>query len=238
MSALSSQVALGLIVAAAASAQTPRPMDLANPAARWVAVRALVAPSDAADGRLSPPARAWYEPGATPGERVVSVPGPEVERVFFADRKAVASSFSDFVWVLDAASGHVLAASFSGAIDEPVEIGPLHTSVEVSIAASFSTRMPGGYRRPHRIAGRSVIAYCADARHRDCTAVATAAYDPESGRVRANGAVCATWRSLRTLAYTSLGQAWFTELESEDAPPRRPRRAPLLLAAEGAPPAC
>jgi hypothetical protein len=235
---LSTLVTTGLLVAGAARATTFQPMDLTNPEARWVTVRALIASSDATHGRLSQPVRAWYGPGATPRERVVIIPGSEVERVFFADRNAVERSFSDFVWTFDAATGDVISASFSGAVSEPIRIGPIRTSVEVSIAAFFSTRMPGGYEKPHRIAGRDVISYCADVRQPDCTGVATAVYDPESGWVRANGAVCATWRSLRTLAYTSLGQARFSELRGEDEPPGRPRSAPLLLAAEDAPPAC
>jgi hypothetical protein len=235
---LSALVAVGLLLASTAGAATAQPMDLANRKARWVIVQALITSSDTRQGHLSRPARAWYRVGATPGERVVIVPGPEVERVFFADRQAVEHSFSDFVWTLDATSGHVISASFSGAVREPIRIGPIRTAVEVSIEASFSTHMPGGYGQPHRIAGRTVIRYCGDARRPDCTAVATAAYDPESGWVRANGAVCATWRSLRTLAYTSLGQARFSELPGGDEPPRRLPSAPLVLVAEPAPPAC
>ena len=122
MSALSSQVALGLIVAAAASAQTPRPMDLANPAARWVAVRALVAPSDAADGRLSPPARAWYEPGATPGERVVSVPGPEVEQ-HLRRRAVVGRALGDDGEDVDGERLGELRAEWRGEVRHLVERG-------------------------------------------------------------------------------------------------------------------
>jgi len=98
--------------------------------------------------------------------------------------------------------------------------------------------MTGGYRQPHRVAGRKVITYCGDQRHPDCTAVATSAYDPGSGQVRANGAVCATWRSIQTLAYTALGHARFSEPSGRDALPGRPQRDSLVLATEAAPPAC
>lgn len=186
-------------------------MDLARRQARWVTVEAVITSPDATHERLSQPARAWYEVGARPGERIVTVPGHEVERVLFADRTPVDGSFSDFVWVFDATTGHVVSASLSGSISEPIRLGPLRTAAEVSIEILVSTRISGGYQPPHRIAGKTVIGYCADPSLPDCHPVPIAAYDRASGWVRSAGAVCASWRSLRTLAYTSLGQARFTE---------------------------
>ena len=234
-------VAIAFLLAGIGRATAVQPMDLANPEARWVSVQVVTTSPGDPHPRLSPPARAWYELGPQAGERLITVPGSEVEAVLFADRSPVDRSFSDFVWILDAESGHVSAASFSGRVHEPVEIGPLRTAAQVSIAVLLSTHMPGGYQRPRRIAGRTVIGYCADSGRPDCSGVAGAVYDAESGWVRANGAVCASWRSLRTLAYTSLGHARFAELRpgpSPSAPPQRARAAPPRAAAHTGAPTC
>lgn len=225
MKALSILITILIPLAAATRANANDPMDLARTEARWISVQVINALPGERHPRPGPPARAWYAVGDRPGERVVTVPGPEVERIFFANRSPVDRSFSDFVWVFDAETGHVLSASFTGMVSEPVWIGPLQATARVAIAARLSTRMPGGYRRPRRIAGRTVTGYCADSDLPECTAVEPAAYDPETGWVRANGAVCASWRSLRTLAYTTMGQARFLELNAYGAP-ERPVRMP------------
>ena len=234
-------VAIAVLLAGPGAAVADPPMDLARREARWVTVQVDSTSPGEGRPRLSHPAKAWYEVGARPSERVVTVPGSEVERVLFAGRRPATGSFSDFVWHFDAATGHVEEASFSGVVTEPIRIGPLRTVARVSIEVLLSTRMPGGYRRPRHVAGRTVTDYCADSDRSGCTAVATATYDPESGWVRANGAVCASWRAFRTLVYTSMGQARFAELEPavpRDQPALPPEHAPLLWAAGGGEPAC
>ncbi len=193
-------------------------MELARLEPRWVTVQVVTTIPGDRELRLSEPAIAWYQADPGSRRRTVTVPGSQVERVFFANRSPVDHSFSDFVWVFDAATGHVSSASFSGLVDERIRVGPLRTSARVAIAVEVSTHVPGGYLAPRELAGRTVVGYCPDPTQAGCTAVASTVYDPESGWVRANGAVCAAWHSLRTLAYTSLGQAKFREL---DLSPRR-----------------
>lgn len=217
MKRLARLTAIAALVGAGSAAAGP-PMDLARREHRWVEVRVVTTPPDARRPRLSQPARAWYTVGPRPHQRTVTVPGPSVERAFFADRRPLRQSFTDFVWVFDASTGHVVSAGFSGEVVEPVRFGPFQASARVSIAIALSTLAPGGYREPRELAGRRVFGYCADPEHPDCTSVASAAYDPGSGWVEANGAVCASWRSLRTLAYTSLGRARFAELRPHGGP--------------------
>ncbi|MGH0031646.1 MAG: hypothetical protein ACQGVC_17785 [Myxococcota bacterium] len=241
MKVRSTLVAIAALVAGTGAATAAPPMDLARPDARRVTVQTVTTLPGRARPSLSEPVQAWYETGSHPGERVVTIPGSEVERVLMAGRRPVAGSFSDFRWRFDAATGHVEEASFSGVVSEPIRIGPLRASAHVSIAVVLSTRMPGGYRRPRRVAGRTVVDYCGDPGRAGCTAVETAAYDPASGWVRANGAVCARWRALRTLAYTSMGRARFAELEpvgTPDAPVLRLERAARLRVAAGEAPSC
>jgi hypothetical protein len=186
-------------------------MDLERLEPRWVEVQVVTTSPGDPVPRFSEPVAAWYE--AEEAWRTVTIPGGAVERIFFAERSPVEQCFSDFVWVFDAATGHVTSASFSGLVDEPIRIGPVRSSARVRILVALSTRVTGGYDAPRELAGRTVIAYCPDVERAGCTAVTSSTYDPESGWVRANGAVCAVWHSFRTLAYTSLGQARFRELD-------------------------
>lgn len=242
MKELSALVAIAILFAVAERATALEPMDLSRRTARWITVQVVTSAPGEAKPRLSEPVHAWYEVGSRPGERVITVPGPEVERVFLAERRPIEDSFSDFVWVFDATTGHVSSASFSGSLDEPVRIGPFQTRARVSITVVLSTRFSGGYRRQRRIAGRTVVGYCAELLRTDCTPAASAAYDPSSGWVRANGAVCATWRTFHTLAYTQLGWARFAEKEPHGkpiAPPQSFDVSPLGMgAAEAGEPTC
>ena len=222
-----------LLVGALALATPPRAvaekaMDLARAESRWVSVQVTTSLPGQDPQRLSDAVRAWYAPVRGTSRRTVRVPGALVERSLLAERQPVAGSFSDFVWVFEAATGHVLSASFAGRIDEPVRIGPFRSSARVSIVTHLSTRVMGGYRVVRQIAGHTILGFCRASRDAACVPVTGAAYDRSSGWVRANGAVCASWRSLRTLAYTSLGHARFRELQPGDertgAPPPRPKR--------------
>ncbi|MBW2229926.1 MAG: hypothetical protein JRH17_06035 [Deltaproteobacteria bacterium] len=205
--------AIVLLFAGTTQATAGEAMDLARLESRWVALQVVTTIPGDPEPHLSGPALGWYEAGPGKTQRSVTVPGPEVERIFFADRSPVDHSFSDFVWVFDVVTGHVVSASFSGLVDEPIRIGPIRSSVRVSILVELSTRAAGGYRAPRELAGRTVIDYCPDPTRLGCTEVPGAVYDSESGWVSANGGVCAVWRSLSTHAYTSIGQARFQELD-------------------------
>ena len=200
-----------------------QPMDLGRQESRWVEVQVATALPGDREPRLSAPALGWYEVGPGSTQRTVRVPGAEVERIFLADRHPVERSFSDFVWIFDARTGHVQSASFSGLVDQPIRLGPLQLWARVSIAVELSTLVTGGYSKPHPLGGQTVVGYCPDSTAQGCTAVSPSVYETATGWVRANGAVCAAWHSLRTLAYTSLGHARFQELEpgEEVAGPRK-----------------
>jgi hypothetical protein len=219
---------LASLVLADARPAASQPMDLASLQSRWVRVEVVLSPPDVSGRRLSEPALAWYESGPGPTQRTVIVPSAVVERVLLADRNPVDRSFSDYVWVFDATTGHVVSASFSGLVDERLRLGPIDVSARVSISAVLTSLAAAGYRAPTSFESRSVVGFCADPGAAGCTEVASSGLDPSSGWVRANGPVSATWRSLEVHAFTPLGHARFLEQQ-----PDRGRSDVLLTDAAG-----
>lgn len=212
-----------LALVGAAQGAAAEPMDLARSGSRWVAVQVVTSAAGEEPLTLSPPARGWLQ--ARPGSRrrTVTIPGRAVERRFFGAHRPVAGSFSDFVWVFHADTGHVVSASVSGRVNEIVRLGPFEASVQVAIIAWLSSAASGGYGPVRLVAGRPLRPWCADPQLPGCTRVAAAAYDPRTGRVRALGPVCASWRTRRTQAFSWLGHARFREEpQRAEAPEARP----------------
>ena len=164
------------------------------------------------DGDYEAPCPAWLEPGPAEGQVTVSVASPIVERVLFGEVQGVPGSFSDFVWVFDAASGDVVSASVSGRVIETLRIGAFSRRVEAALDARMSTRAIAGYAPPRRRLGQRIFEFCADAGDPACTLVPAAPYDARTGYVNAVGAVLARSVGFETRTFSPLGEARFAEL--------------------------
>lgn len=202
-------VLLGLALARPTLA---KPMQLGDASPRWVVVQITTSPPGSPERIFAPPIRARLTPGPEAGQLSVAIPARDVERVLLSDRRPVAGTFDDFVWVFDQSSGHVVSAQMGGTVRESLQLGILRSEVPVRIEARLSTLARGGYATPRRVFGRQVVGFCADPAAPGCTAVEPAAYDTDEGSVNAVGHVCASWTKLRTRAFTSLGRARFEEL--------------------------
>jgi len=212
-----------LLLAPAASAE---PMDLDNPAPRWITVRFEVSPSARPlqrDAHYTPPLPAWLEPGALPGEVKVTVAGKLVERHMMDDQEPLPGSFSDFVWTFDQRTGHVRSATLSGVILKRVPLGLSDLVVETPIHVAMDTASPAGYGRTKRLFGHRILDFCEPTTSKRCQAVRPTLYDPETGYVNALGRVSADAQVARIRSYSPLGEAVFSEAEPQ-------------LASEGTPP--
>mgnify|MGYP005839101035 CR=1 FL=1 len=205
----------GLLVATAASAV---PLDLDDPTPRWIEVRFETSPANA-PGRLdqewSVARPAYLEPAA--GGRVrIEVPAEILEtHLQTTGTDAVPGTFGSFVWTLDAATGHVVEASLTGRIREPVALGPMRTTVEVQIQVEMTTLGSGGFRPESSYLGKKAHAFCEsslEAAH-DCTLVPPRPLHPDSGYVNAIGSVRAATPFVRLRAFSPLGEARFSERE-------------------------
>lgn len=199
--------------------QRPAPVDLREPRARAIQVRFEVSPPDA-PGRLArawtEPARAWLAPGPEPGRVGIRVPAHSMEEVLAA-YDPVPGSFSDFLWRLDRASGHVLSASFTGTLRRPVDLGLWATRVETDIRVDMDTRRRAGFLPGEHRFGHLFFGHC-EPPDAGCTLVEPRPYDPATGYVNAVGAIRARglgW--LRVESFSPLGEALFREAPAADA---------------------
>jgi hypothetical protein len=219
----------GAALAAAAlgaSAAAAEPMNLANPEPRAVWVRFEVSPPEhptRTDALYSPALPAQLAPGPLPGQLSVTVPGRLVERHLLADHAPVPGSFSDFVWVFDAQSGHVRSARVSGVLVQSVRVGLGTWSVAAPIRIEMDTASPAGFEDARQLFGRSVHRFCVPNASRGCQAVAARPYDPATGYVNALGAISADSGLVQIRSFSPLGEAVFSEAEptlaAESPPP-------------------
>lgn len=198
--------------------ERPVPVDLRDRRPRAIEVRFEVSPPDA-PGRLATswtkPAPAWLAPSEEPGQVGIRVGARTMERVLAA-YDPVPGSFSDFVWRLDGASGHVLSASFTGTLQRPVDLGPWTTRVETDISVDMDTRHRAGFLPGRHRFGHLLFEHCR-ASDAGCTLVPPRPYDPETGYVNAIGAILARglgW--LRVTSFSPLGEALFREVDAAD----------------------
>jgi hypothetical protein len=205
---------LGMAGSLLARAAAADPVDLGNPQPRWISMRFAAAPE---------PVFAWLEPGPRPGLVTVSVPASTVEAKLLGGEHPVAGSFTDFVWILDAASGDVLRADLAGRVIHELEWGFASFEADVELHIHLDTLHPAGFTPPRRLFGRPMRAYCTA--QDDCTPVAPVRYRAREGEVRAVGSACARWRGLRTRAFSTLGEARLSETSGglrAAAPPSPP----------------
>jgi hypothetical protein len=203
-----------LLCAALAGSAAAQPMNLADGRPRWVTVRFEVSPAEApgrTDSVYSPPVAAWLEPADEPGQLRVRIRGRDVEAQLLARERPIPGSFSDFVWIFDAASGEVRSATLSGTVLRTVGLGPAHWTVAAHIRARMDTRQAVGFTAPAGMLGLDVWRACTDPSQGDCTLVEPRPYDPASGYVNAVGEIAADSALVETHAFSPLGEAIFSE---------------------------
>jgi hypothetical protein len=223
---------LSLLPALLAPGRAPaEPVDLTDARPRAVSVRFEASPDDAPGAlaaRWGPWLGAWLEP-ETGGRARVTVPGALLERHVFADYAPRPGSFSDYVFRFDVATGHVLAAGFSGALVRRLRLGLLRLDSEVELRASMTTLAPAGFAPGRRILGELVFRYCEPAeREGECTAVAPRPYDPATGYVNAVGVLLGRTGLVTSRSFSPLGEA---ELREGEPPAEEPLEEPTLAAA-------
>ena len=212
-------VAAAAVIAAVAAAAAAEPVDLRERRARPVQVAFEISPPHLPaqlDHHYSERALAWLEPGPGAGEVTIGVSGPDMERVLAAF-EPVPGSFGDFVWIFDAATGHVLSARLVGAFHQHLSLGFLRTTVVADVVARMTTLHGAGFLPPRAQLGHVLFEHCAgdDAQ---CNVVAPRAYDPATGYVNAVGSISA--RSIGGLGaetFSPLGEAVFNELREDSA---------------------
>ncbi len=209
----------GLLVATAASAV---PLDLEDPTPRWIEVRFETSPADE-PGRLDQEwsvARPAYLEPADGGRIRIEVPAEILEtHLQTTGTDAVPGTFGSFIWTLDVATGHVVEASLAGRIREPIDLGPMRTTVEVQIQVEMTTMRSGGFRPESSYLGKKAHRFCESALEasHECTLVPPLPLHPDSGYVNAIGSVRAATPFVRLRAFSPLGEARFSEREDRQS---------------------
>jgi hypothetical protein len=229
MSAISRTALLALLLSqAAASAE---PMDLTDPQPRWVSVRFEVSPAQhpgQLDTIYSQEFPAWFAPDPMENRVRVSVNGRIVEQYLLAEYRPVEGSFSDYIWVFEASSGHVVSATIVGKLIKTLDWGFFTSEVEASIRIQMATRSEtgappaAGFTPPRSRLGHLLFQFCTLTDGNDCTLVSAAPYDARSGYVNAVGPISARSTGFTTDAFSPLGEARFSEISaapSVSAPP-------------------
>lgn len=198
-----------------AGAAAAQPLDLSDPTPRWVEVSFESSPAEL-PGQLAavwtPRYPARLRPGLRDGWVTVAVPPEVVEKVLLRRVDPEPGSFGPFVWVFDAASGHVITAEFAGAVNRKLDLGLLHPRVRAEIRASMDTLRPAGFRPARRLLGQVVFEHCRPGPDdRDCRAVLPTPLDPVTGYVNAVGMVQARGFGYTTRSFSCLGEARFFE---------------------------
>ncbi|MEZ4330537.1 MAG: hypothetical protein R3F35_02205 [Myxococcota bacterium] len=224
---------LGLVaLAVAPEPARADPLELENPTPRRIEVRFEVSPADQ-PGRLdaiwSPPRSARIEAGDSPDRLQIRIPASEMEQHLRSTGTAVIpGTFSDFVWVLDRATGEVLSSRLEGRIHERIAVGPFATRVAVGIRVDMSTSARAGFRTTRAPFGVETHAYCAPNEGSEpCVAVASHRFDPRDGYVNAVGVIRAATPVAEVRAFSPLGEVRFSEQPvlppvAAPGPPERP----------------
>jgi len=191
------------------------PLDLHDARARPVQVVFELSPPEAPgrlDSHYSDPTRAWFEHGPEPGQATVRITSFSMEEVLVR-HQPIPGSFSDFVWLFDVHTGHVLSASVTGKFRKEVDWGLFSTHVETDTETRLSTRGRAGYRAPRTRLGHVVFEFCID--ESECTNVPPRPYDFFTGYVNAVGSIHArVVGGVRTTTFSPLGEAILSEIEA------------------------
>ena len=191
------------------------PLDLRDTASRPVEVVFEISPSDS-PGRLDTsyggPTRGWFEHGPAKGQATVRIPPAEMERAL-TRHHPVPGSFSDFVWIFDVATGHVLSARVSGQFLKEVDWGFFSTDVVTETETRLGTRLRAGFRPPESRFGHLVFEFCIE--EQNYTGVSPRPYDPFTGYVNAVGSISASTKvGARTVSFSPLGEAIWSEVDT------------------------
>jgi hypothetical protein len=213
---------MGLALLLPSARALGEPVDLSDPSPRWVAVSVDRSPevgADRQDADFSPWLPGWLapEPGA-PARLRVRVDGALVEQHLFGGQDLRKGSFSDYALLLDAATGHVLEASYTGVVSRRLQIGPLRLSREVELRASMTTLASAGYEAPRDMLGEVVLHHCQTAAP-GCTLVVPAPYDPATGLLHAVGALEGRSGPFRAHLFAPFGQVRLQEMAPEESEP-------------------
>jgi len=192
------------------------PVDLGNPAPRWVKIAFEVSPRDRPgqiDTHYTPKIDAWLE--TVPSGRIrVTIDRGDVERILLADQHPIAGSFSDFVWIFDAETGEVLSATMSGAFEKAVDWGLFESKVRANIEVDMTTRHDVGFKPARRWMGQEFFATCRSIDEKHCTQVRARGYDPERGYVNAIGDLQVRFGEVVLHTFSPLGEAKLYEVAS------------------------
>jgi hypothetical protein len=241
MSAIPRTALIALLLSQApASAE---PMDLTDPQPRWVSVRFEVSPAQRPgqlDTIYSQEFPAWFAPDPMEDRVKVTVDARIVERYLLAEHHPVEGSFSDYIWVFESSSGHVVSATVMGKLIKTLDWGVFTSDVEASIRIQMATRSEtgaptaAGFTPPRSRLGQLLFHFCTLTDGEGCTLVSAAPYDARSGYVNAVGPISAHSTGVTTRAFSPLGEARFSELSTATAVSAPPPVADFRAARETA----
>jgi hypothetical protein len=152
----------------------------------------------------------------------------------------VEGSFSDYIWVFETSSGHVVSARVVGKLTKTLDWGFFTSEVEASIRIQMATRSEtgapaaAGFAPPQSRLGQLLFHFCTLADGDGCTRVSAAPYDARSGYVNAVGPISAHSTGVTTRAFSPLGEARFSELSTATAVSAPPPVADFRAARETA----
>jgi len=202
----------------AATAGMAAPLDLSDPTPRWIEVRFEVSPAEepgSLDRVWSAPRRARVEPVAASGAMRIRIPADQVEtHLRSTGSDPIKGTFSEFVWMLDPVTGHVVSANLSGEVRERLQLGPIATAARIEISVEMTTETrPIGFIESHGILGIRTNRVCHPAQHtRNCVGVEPVRFDPSRGYVNAVGSVRAAHPLAQIKAFSPLGEVEFREI--------------------------
>lgn len=206
--------AVALCLAAPALEAGAAGLDLGDPTPRWIEVAFERSPESEPGrlrGRFTRRFPAWLEPGPEPGQIRVTIDRRIVEEHLLDDYTPVAGSFSDFVWVFDAATGHVRSARLAGEVVTPMDLGIVRTRTVTRVAVHMTSLERAGFRASSQILGNRMFPYCRDADSLRCHLVPGYALDPETGYVNAVGSIAARTGPVEIRSFSPMGEALFLE---------------------------
>lgn len=202
-------------IATAAVARASEPMNLGDPRPRAVSVRFETSPTDQ-PGRLashySDAVPAWLEPADLAGQVRVTITSADVETRRFRNQRVRPGSFSDFVWIFDAASGEVVSAHLRGTLVRSFDFGAFRSDVETQLETEMTTQTRVGFEPGRVRLGQLVFPLCMR-EGGDCTIVTPVRYDRRTGYVNAVGPLVGSALGTAARSFSPLGEAIFSEAE-------------------------